>query len=667
MRRIMISFALLVLAVVSLTALSSVRASGTPQQKSKNAKASSTTGFGNADAISQEELKVYDYFLASDQLEGRYFPSRGYDTAALYVASHLAEWGLKPLGSTSGTNGPLQPYLMPIEMVSRQIVSGDSKASVTAPAPAGRGGGGGGGGGGARGGAAPQLRTTDFVYGNDWTFAGGGGGGRGGAPAATLDLAGNLVFAGNGFVLNKTSVNPYEGLNVTGKIVVVAGVPPELAAYQAALAAAGRGGRGGNLPENPLGTNCKDYLTPDEAAAKNGAIGVIQIASFQQLTAMANAAAAAAGRGAPVNGPPFQVTKFQPVLPCATVPVVTAGLGLTNAILQGEKTPAADVFYKAGSNSKIDSFELGADKKISFHLAVHSDAGHGENVVAMLEGSDPVLKNEYVVISAHLDHIGLTANPLPDGHNVNNGADDDGSGSTGLLGVAHAYAAGAAKGMRPRRSIIFLWNGGEERGLWGSQYFAMFPPIDLTKVVADLNMDMIGRTKNPASVDNDPTHFLVNPGEVLIVGPNISSDDLDKTIVTVNDGYQKLKLNHFYDVTAPDKDHDNLGPGANGQRIFYRSDHYNFAKMGVPIAFFTIGLHVDYHRPTDTPEKIDYEEMQKISKTVAGVGWVLANQAGRPALNKTLPQQLITDMKAVQDQGWGKITPVMPPLFGMPY
>jgi hypothetical protein len=258
MRRIMISFALLVLAVVSLTALSSVRASGSLQQKSKNAKSSAPTGVGNSDAITQEELKVYDYFLASDQLEGRYFPSRGYDTAALYVASHLAEWGLKPLGSTSGTNGPLQPYLMPIEMVSRQIVSGDSKASVTAPAPAGRGGGGGGGGGGARGGAAPQLRTTDFVYGNDWTFAGGGGGGRGGAPAATLDLAGNMVFAGNGFVLNKTSVNPYEGLNVTGKIVVVAGVPPELAAYQAALAAAGRGGRGGNLPENPLGTNCKD-------------------------------------------------------------------------------------------------------------------------------------------------------------------------------------------------------------------------------------------------------------------------------------------------------------------------------------------------------------------------------------------------------------------------
>jgi Zn-dependent M28 family amino/carboxypeptidase len=319
----------------------------------------------------------------------------------------------------------------------------------------------------------------------------------------------------------------------------------------------------------------------------------------------------------------------------------------------------------------MDSFELTADKRVSIHVSVHSEDGHGENVVAMLEGSDPVLKNEYVIMSAHLDHIGLTATPLPDGHNVNNGADDDGSGSTGLLGIAHAYATGAAKGMRPKRSIIFLWNGGEERGLWGSEYFNRFPPIDLTKVVADLNMDMIGRTKNPASVDPDPSHFLVNPGEMLIVGPNISSDDLEKTIENVNNSYEKLKLNHFYDVTKPDDldgGHDNLGPNREtGQRIFYRSDHYNFAKNGIPIAFFTIGLHVDYHRPTDTPEKIDYEEIQKISKTVAGVGWVLANQAGRPALNAKLPDLLVQGMKDAQAQGWGKITPVLAPLPGTPF
>jgi len=269
-------------------------------------------------------------------------------------------------------------------------------------------------------------------------------------------------------------------------------------------------------------------------------------------------------------------------------------------------------------------------------------------------------------MSAHLDHIGFSA-PLPDGHHVNNGADDDGSGSAGLLAIARAYATGAAKGMRPKRSILFLWNGGEEKGLLGSQYFAEFPPIDLSKVVANLNMDMIGRTRNANSVDPNATHVLVKPGEVLLIGPNISSNDLEEVIEGVNNKYQKLTFNHFYDTTAPDATHDNLGPQPRGQRVFYRSDHYNFAKMGIPIAFFTTGLHVDYHRPTDTPDKIDYQAMQQISRTVAAVGWDLANQGGRPKLKEKLPDELLKDMKTVQSQGWGKVTPVLAPPPGIPY
>jgi Zn-dependent M28 family amino/carboxypeptidase len=488
------------------------------------------------------------------------------------------------------------------------------------------------------------------------------GGGRGVTLAGTLDVSGNLVFAGNGYVIHKTNTNPYAGLEVRGKIIVVAGSPPELASQ-----AAGRG-RGGAGATNPLGENCKDYFTPEAYAAANGALAVVTIANFQQLSAMAGPVAGrgAAASGASLNGPRYQVTKFQQTAACPGAPSITAGLGLTNALFQGEKLAAAQVFYAAGSNTRQDSFELSSGKKLNLHLAVRTQPGHGENVVGILEGSDPVLKNEYVVMSAHLDHLGLSA-PLPDGHNVNNGADDNGSGSAGLLAIAHACAQGAAKGIRAKRSILFLWNGGEEEGLYGSQYFAEFPPIDLAGVVANLNLDMIGRTKNANSVDTNATHVLANPGQVLLVGPNISSDDLERTIETVNNKYQKLELNHFYDTVAPDATHDNLGPQPNGQRIFYRSDHYNFAKMGIPIAFFTTGLHVDYHRPTDTPEKIDYQEMQRISKTVAAVGWELANQNARPKLKPNLPERLIRDMQTVQSQGWGKITPVLPPLPGEPY
>ena len=218
-----------------------------PQSKPKTTKAGAAMTYGNSDSITEEEMKIYDYFLASDQLEGRYLPSRGYDTAALYVASNLAEWNLKPGGSTTGTNGPLQPYFMPFELVSHQVDPAASKASITGPAFGGRGGRGGGGGGGARGGnaaAAPPV-TTDYEYGKDWTVAAGG---RGAPPVEALEAVGNLVFAGNGYVINKTNTDPYAGQDVNGKIVVVAGLPPELAALQAA---AGRGGRGGGAgPES---------------------------------------------------------------------------------------------------------------------------------------------------------------------------------------------------------------------------------------------------------------------------------------------------------------------------------------------------------------------------------------------------------------------------------
>ena len=314
------------LALVALAAVYSA-----PQSKSKASKAgvSAPAGYGNADAITEEELKAYLYFLASDQLEGRNLPSRGYDTAALYVASHLAEWGLKPGGSTEGTDGPLQPYFMPMELASKSVNAEETKASITTPAGrGGRGGGrGNGAGGGARGAAAGPMQLE---YGKDWTVAAGG---RGAPPVQPLDVTGSLVFAGNGYVINKTKVNPYDGIDVKGKIIVVAGLPAEIAA-QAAAAAAGRGGRRRraapkrrrrrvaaiDAAPNPLGETCKDFLTPQEYGAKNGALAVVTIANFQQLTAMSNpnaafggfggfGGAAAARRG--LNGPTYTVPKLQ--------------------------------------------------------------------------------------------------------------------------------------------------------------------------------------------------------------------------------------------------------------------------------------------------------------------------------------------------------------------
>jgi Zn-dependent M28 family amino/carboxypeptidase len=335
---------------------------------------------------------------------------------------------------------------------------------------------------------------------------------------------------------------------------------------------------------------------------------------------------------------------------------MTAGIDLTNALFQGEKLSGAQVFNGAAANSKLESFDLSAEKQVSVKVGVNTDKNRTYNVMAILEGKDPVLKNEFVVMSAHLDHVGL-ANPDANGDGVNNGADDDASGCVALMGMARAYAAGAAKGIRPKRTMIFLWVAGEEKGLWGSQYFNQFPPVDITKVVADLNMDMVGRSKTPGYVDPQ-SYKLADVNEVFVVGPRVASDDMAKILKTVNDSYLKLKISDFYDTVVPDDTHDNLGPGANGQRIFYRSDHYNFVKNGIPIAFFCDGLHSDYHRVTDSAEKIDYDKLEAVTKTVFAMAWTLGNSATRPKLNVKLPDQLVTDMKTAKDAGWGTLTPV---------
>jgi hypothetical protein len=627
------------LVAVSLTAAALLSWSAAAQRPTRGVKPAATPPYGNADAIGEDELKAYVYFLASDQLEGRSFPSRGYDTAALYVASHLAEWGLKPGGSASGTNGPLQPFFMPIEMESRQLLAEESKATLT---------------------VAQDTRPAEplapppmmFDYGKDWVY------GTPGSPAplgATFDVSGNLVFAGNGWVVHKSNADPYQGIDVRGRIIVVAG----------------------RVPESVEGEACTDFFSPQQYAARNGALAVVFIADSLNAASMARVNLTRA----PLNGPPYVVKSSQQPSACPSAPIVTAGLELANALFAGERHNGAEILYTADRNASVyprsfqgerrtvptpESFPLNERKTLRLHLGVRSEGGHGENVIGIVEGSDPALKDEYVILSAHLDHLGLSA-PQPDGHAVFSGADDDASGSGALLAAARAYSIGAAHGMRPKRSVLFLWNGGEEKGYSGSQYFARFPPIDLSNVVAVLHMDMIGRTKNPNFVDNDKTHVLVDRGEILLIGPKISSDDLERTIESVNGSYQKLKLNHFYDATHPDETHDNLGPQQFGQRLFFRSDQYNFARMGIPVAYFTTGLHADYHRPSDAPEKIDYIELQMAARTVAAVCWNLGNQTERPHLNLVLPADLKTAMESARNQGWGKVTPVLAPLPGMPF
>jgi hypothetical protein len=234
-----------------------------------------------------------------------------------------------------------------------------------------------------------------------------------------------------------------------------------------------------------------------------------------------------------------------------------------------------------------------------------------ENVVAFIEGSEK--PEEIVVISAHLDHEGVK-NGL-----VYNGADDDGSGTVAMLEIAEAFQMAAKAGKGPKRSILFLHVTGEEKGLLGSKYYTDVDPIfPLANTVCDLNIDMIGRIDSRHKAD---------PNYVYLIGSDKLSTELHTTSEAMNEKYTNINLDYKYN--------DENDPN----RFYYRSDHYNFVKNNVPIIFYFNGTHVDYHKPTDTPDKINYELLENRARLVFHTAWEVANKETRIIADKAKKEE----------------------------
>lgn len=227
-----------------------------------------------------------------------------------------------------------------------------------------------------------------------------------------------------------------------------------------------------------------------------------------------------------------------------------------------------------------------------------------ENILAFVEGTEK--PEEVIVISAHYDHVGMSKGE------IYNGADDDGSGTVALLEIAEAFQKAKKSGAGPKRSILFLHVTGEEHGLLGSKYYAENPIFPLANTVVNLNIDMIGRC-DPANCGKD---------YVYVIGSEMLSTDLKKISENANATTTKLDLNYKYD-DPNDKD-----------RLYYRSDHYNFAKNGIPVIFYFDGIHEDYHKPTDTADKIDYVALKKRTQLVFATAWELANREERIVVDK---------------------------------
>ena len=228
-----------------------------------------------------------------------------------------------------------------------------------------------------------------------------------------------------------------------------------------------------------------------------------------------------------------------------------------------------------------------------------------ENVAAIIKGSK--FPEEYIVISSHLDHIGIKNGE------INNGADDDGSGTVALLEIAEAFKMAADVGQGPKRSLIFLHVTGEEKGLLGSSYYANNPLYPLAQTMTNLNVDMIGRTDTKRE-DKDPNY-------IYLIGADRLSQDLHDISEATNTKYTQFKLDYTFNE---EKDPN---------RFYYRSDHYNFAKNNIPVIFYFSGTHEDYHKPGDTPDKIMYDLLAKRTQLIFYTAWELANRTNKIRLN----------------------------------
>jgi Zn-dependent M28 family amino/carboxypeptidase len=410
-----------------------------------------------------------------------------------------------------------------------------------------------------------------------------------------------LVFAGNGWFVKSKNIDAYKGVDAKGKLAVIFS-PPN--AYPRGIASSDLTGKRG-----------EDWMNAAEYAQKQGVAGIVLIPDFQYLANWDRNRARITERGT------MRVDKFQSP-PGAQLPQIVVSPRIANALFQGERQNATSIFESIYAGQLPDPFALSPDKKLAITVKVKSESTTTQNVVAVFEGSDAVLKNEYVALGAHYDHVGVGI-PV-NGDAIYNGADDDGSGTTALLAMAEALAKAS---VRPKRSVLFVWHAGEEKGLWGSRYFTDYPTIPLDRIVAQLNIDMIGRSKKEGDT-NPLNRELSGPNEVYVIGSKMMSTELGELTELVNKQYLNLTYDYRYDNPA------------DPNRFFFRSDHYNYARKGIPIVFFFDGQHEDYHRPADSVDKIDFQKMEKIARTIYLTLWEVANRPARPKVDKQLPAQL---------------------------
>lgn len=408
-------------------------------------------------------------------------------------------------------------------------------------------------------------------------------------------LAGTLpvVYVGHGWVIPGRGIDPYAGLDVRGKLVLAHG--PRVLPRGVEVQQVGRVAVGAE--------------TPIQAAAARGAAGLLFITQAEELV-----------RWDVIKTANTVRRELEPSVPSAyAAPPITSVLlapPVTDALLDGESLTPRDALRVASRGEFPASFQL--RKTATVHVPIASTAVHRPfNVIARLEGSDPTLKSEVITIAAHLD--GAVGTRAVDGDAIYNSADDNATGSAALLSIAEQLAAAP----RPKRTVVFIWDSGEEQGLWGTRWFVHAPPVPIDRVVAHINVDMVGASRRPGSADA-ASKEVTERNEVFVIGPRVLSASADALLNSVNEQYLKLRFNHQRD-------------SADSEFFYPRTDASPFLERGILTIGFTTGDHPRYHLPADEARFLDPLQMQAIGRTVLATLWTLADVQERPSIDRPIP------------------------------
>lgn len=414
--------------------------------------------------------------------------------------------------------------------------------------------------------------------------------------AAPMSGALPVVYVGHGWVIPAKGVDPYADLEVKGKIVLAHG-PRALP-------------KGIEIPQ--LGRITVGATNIVAEAARRGAAGVVFIPQGLTDDEWKTMRGQVVGRRELV--PP--VPSVYAAAPSTTLLLSRATV---DALLAGERFAGAELITRGQDANYPDSFAL--SKRITITLPARTTVHRPYNVVALIEGSDPVLKNEYITIESHLD--GSVGTREVGGDGIYNSADDNASGSAANLSIAEKMMVGP----RPKRSLIFIWDSGEEQGLWGTRHFVGNPPVPLDRIVAHINIDMIGANRAPGSPDSGEAS-VTGPNEVLVIGPRVLSTTADALLERVNAEYLKLVLDRSWD-------------SADKEFFYPRTDAGPFLERGILTIGFTTGVHDRYHLPADEAGALDTKKMASIARTVFASVWALADTPERPRIDKPIPPTVL--------------------------